>query len=238
MWGGGGGRRGYDTRAELLKQQCHTGKVASNIHRLGPKNTQKVANELKNNKAPPSAAPHRGRRFAPPPVGIVFQFIGNFLCIFGPSLCMLLTTFPVWHSCFNNSALSCIGSQEQSTDKCHKCRLILACRSAINYTGGHQDGTPHKGSILKKVQKITPGKAPKIIEKYVKNSRKLTNSIHMGGWEGAGGARGVPCVWNWSVFCCFSHIFSMIFGAFPVLFFSTFFKMEPLCGVPSWCPPV
>ena len=47
--GGGGGRRGYDTRAELLKQQCHTGKVASNIHRLGPKNTQKVANELKNN---------------------------------------------------------------------------------------------------------------------------------------------------------------------------------------------
>ena len=56
-----------------MKQQCHTGKVASNIHRLGPKNTQKVANELKNNKAPPSAAP---------PVGIVFQFIGNFLCIF------------------------------------------------------------------------------------------------------------------------------------------------------------
>ena len=65
-----------------MKQECHTGKVASNIHRLGPKNTQKVANELKNNKAPPSAAPHRGRRFAPPPVGIVFQFIGNFLCIF------------------------------------------------------------------------------------------------------------------------------------------------------------
>ena len=69
-------------RAELLKQQCHTGKVASNIHRLGPKNTQKVANELKNNT-------HRGRREAPPPVGrrrrrrlIVFQFIGNFLYIF------------------------------------------------------------------------------------------------------------------------------------------------------------
>ena len=31
-------------RAELLKQECYTGKVASNIHRLGLKHTQKVAN--------------------------------------------------------------------------------------------------------------------------------------------------------------------------------------------------
>ena len=69
-------------RAELLNQECCTEKVASNIHRLGPKNTQKVANELINDKAPPSVAPHRGRRFAPPTVGIVFQFIGNLLCIF------------------------------------------------------------------------------------------------------------------------------------------------------------
>ena len=29
-------------REELLKQQCHTGKVVSNIHRLGPRNTQKM----------------------------------------------------------------------------------------------------------------------------------------------------------------------------------------------------
>ena len=85
-------------RAELLKQECHTGQVVSNIHSLGPKNTQKVADELKNYT-------HRGRRFALPPVCIVFHFIGNFLCIFGPSLYMLLTTFPVRHSCFNNSAL-------------------------------------------------------------------------------------------------------------------------------------
>ena len=27
---------------ELLKQQCHTGKVVSNIHRLGPRNTQQL----------------------------------------------------------------------------------------------------------------------------------------------------------------------------------------------------
>ena len=36
----------YIQRAELLKQECHTGKVAGDIHRQGPKNTQKVANEL------------------------------------------------------------------------------------------------------------------------------------------------------------------------------------------------
>ena len=53
-------------------------KIASNIHRLGPKDTQQVANELKNNKAPSSAAPHRRRRFALPPVVIVCQFICQF----------------------------------------------------------------------------------------------------------------------------------------------------------------
>ena len=71
-------------RAELLKQECHTGKVASNIHRLGPKNTQKVANELKNNT-------HRGRREAP----YCFSIHWQLFVFFGPSLCMLLATFPV-----------------------------------------------------------------------------------------------------------------------------------------------
>ena len=51
----------------------------------GPKKIHKIANELKNNRAPPSA----------PPVGIVFQFICNFCVFFVPNLCMLLTTFPV-----------------------------------------------------------------------------------------------------------------------------------------------
>ena len=66
-------------------------KVASNMHRLGPK-IQKVANELKNNT-------HRGWREAPPPVGrrrwrclIIFQFIGNFWYFLGPACvcCQLL----------------------------------------------------------------------------------------------------------------------------------------------------
>ena len=29
-------------RAELLKQECQTGKVVSDMHRLGPENTQKL----------------------------------------------------------------------------------------------------------------------------------------------------------------------------------------------------
>ena len=42
-----------------LKQECHTGKIASTIHRLGPKSTQTAANELKNDT-------HRGWREAAP----------------------------------------------------------------------------------------------------------------------------------------------------------------------------
>ena len=72
-------------RAELLKQECHTGKVASNTHRLGPKSTQKVATELKNNTTVGGAS----RR------PIVFQLICSFCVFFVASLCMLLTTLPV-----------------------------------------------------------------------------------------------------------------------------------------------
>ena len=36
---------------------------------------------------------------------LFFNSLATFCVFFGPSLCMLLATFPVWHSCFNNSAL-------------------------------------------------------------------------------------------------------------------------------------
>ena len=69
-------------RAELLKQECHTGKVASNIHRPGPKNTQKVANALKNNT-------NRGWCEAPYCFSIHWQLFVSFL---GPACvcCYLL----------------------------------------------------------------------------------------------------------------------------------------------------
>ena len=57
-------------RTELLKQQCHTENVVSNIHKLGAKNTQKLQKNWKTIG-----------RFAPTPVVLFFNFFA-ILCIF------------------------------------------------------------------------------------------------------------------------------------------------------------
>ena len=91
------------------------------------------------------------------------------------------------------------------------------------YTGGHQNGTPQKGSILKKLQKITPGKAPKIIEKYVKNNRKHTNSIHMASPPRP--TRPPPGhVYGIGQFSAVFHIFFNDFWCFPWGDFVKFFQ--------------
>ena len=53
---GGGG-------SQSVRQSIDIKSTTSILEKNIQKNTQKVANELKNYKAPPSAAPHRGRWF-------------------------------------------------------------------------------------------------------------------------------------------------------------------------------
>ena len=98
-------------RAELLKQECHTGKVVSNIHRLGPKNTQKLQMNWKTIGRRLRRRPTGGGASRRPLWVLFFNSLATFCVFFGPSLCMLLATFPVWHSCFNNSAL-CMDGQK------------------------------------------------------------------------------------------------------------------------------
>ena len=92
-------------REELLKQQCHTGKVVSNIHRLGPRNTQKMQINWKTIGRRLRRRPTGGGASRRPLWVWFFNSLATFCVFFGPSLCMLLATFPVWHCCFNNSAL-------------------------------------------------------------------------------------------------------------------------------------
>ena len=59
------------TEDGIIEARVSHRKSSEQHTQAGPKKYSKIANELKNNRARPSAAPHRGRRFVPPPVGIV-----------------------------------------------------------------------------------------------------------------------------------------------------------------------
>ena len=83
------------TEGGIIEARVSHRKSSQQHTQAGPKKYTKIANELKNNRAPPSAAPHRGRRFAPPPVVLFFNSFAIFVYFVGPSLCMLLTTFPL-----------------------------------------------------------------------------------------------------------------------------------------------
>ena len=105
-------RNDQHTEGGIIEARVSHRKSSQQHTQAGPKKYTKIANELKNNT-------HRGRREAPPPVGrrrrrpIGFQLICHFCVFFGPSLCMLLTIFPVRHSCFNYSVL-CSGPYRHS----------------------------------------------------------------------------------------------------------------------------
>ena len=62
-----------DTEGGMIEAIVSHRKSSQQHTQAGPKKYTKIAKELKNNRAPPSAVPHRERHFAPPPVVIGFH---------------------------------------------------------------------------------------------------------------------------------------------------------------------
>ena len=89
------GELGWIQRAELLKQECHTGKVVSNIHRLGPKNTHKNCKSIE--KQYPQGAPRSAAPCGAPPKGAPYCFSTHlqFLSLFWAQPAYVADYFPV-----------------------------------------------------------------------------------------------------------------------------------------------
>ena len=83
---------GSDTEDGIIEARVSHRKSSQQHIQAGPKKYTKIANELKNHRAPPSAAPHRGRRFAPPPVVLFFNSFAICVYFLGPACvcCWLL----------------------------------------------------------------------------------------------------------------------------------------------------
>ena len=79
----------------MVKQECRTEKAVSNIHWLGPKNTQKLQLNWKTISTGGGAKRRPLWGAAEGGALLFFNSFAIFVYFVGPSLCMLLTTFPL-----------------------------------------------------------------------------------------------------------------------------------------------